>query len=183
MTLPVVATPPSRRPFGRFALSLLLWVALFAGSTILYNRTFHLTSPILVRWVQIAPAAVLLERTLPDVPVTRLTTALRIPGLEVQLLRGCDGMEAWLMLMTALLVFPAPWKRRALGMLWGSLLIFILNQIRIVSLFHVALRRPDWFDIAHGTVWQGLMALAIAVFILAWLRPEPLASRPAEEAP
>ena len=176
-----MTSQPLRRPTARFALSLGLWLVLFAGSTLLYNRIFHLTSPWLLRRLQIAPAARLLEWTLPGVEVTRLPTALRIPRLEVQLLRGCDGMEAWLMLMAALLVFPASARRRALGALWGSLLLFALNQLRIVSLFHVALRRPDWFTFAHGTLWQTAMALAVAAFVLAWLRPAPL--RPPEATP
>jgi exosortase/archaeosortase family protein len=165
-------SPRFGRP-GRMALALVLWLALFAGSTLLYNLTFHRTSPVLVRWLQVAPSAVLLEWTLPGVAVTRLPTALRIPGLEVQLLRGCDGMEAWLMLMSALLVFPFPWRRRLLGALWGSLLVFGLNLLRIVSLFHVALRRPDWFEIAHSVLWQSAMVIAVAAFILAWFRPAP----------
>lgn len=158
---------------GRMTLALALWLALFAGATLLYNLTFHRTSPVLVRWLQIAPAAALLELTLPGVAVTRLPTALRIPGLEVQLLRGCDGMEAWLMLISALLVFPFPWRRRLLGALWGSLLVFGLNLLRIVSLFHVALRRPEWFDTAHSVLWQSAMTIAVAAFILAWFRPAP----------
>ena len=178
-----MTAPAPRRPAARFALALGLWFALFAGSTVLYNRTFHLTSPWLVRGLQIAPAARLLEWTLPGVQVLRLPTALRVPGLEVQLLRGCDGMEAWLLLMAALLVFPASARRRALGALWGSLLLFVLNQLRIVSLFHVALRRPDWFTFAHGTLWQTAMALAVASFILLWLRPPPLQPPPPKESP
>jgi len=154
------------------AVSLALWLALFLGTTLLYNRTFHLTSPILVRWLQIAPAATLLEWTLPGVEITRMVTAIRAPDLEVQLLRGCDGMEAWLMLMAALLVFPASWKRRAWGALWGSLLLSGLNLTRIVSLFHIALRRPEWFDLAHETIWQSVMVIAVALFVLSWLRPE-----------
>jgi exosortase/archaeosortase family protein len=158
---------------GRLALALVLWLALFAGATLLYNLTFHRTSPVLVRWLQIAPAAGLLEWTLPEVAITRLPTALRIPGLEVQLLRGCDGMEAWLMLISALLVFPFSWRRRLLGALWGSLLVFGLNLLRITSLFHVALRRPEWFEVAHGVLWQSAMVIAVALFILSWFRPAP----------
>lgn len=158
---------------GRLALALVLWLALFSGSTLLYNRTFHWTSPVLVRWFQVAPSAVLVEWTLPGTAVTRLPTALRIPGLEVQLLRGCDGMEAWLMLFSALLVFPFSWRRRLLGVLWGTLLVFGLNLLRIVSLFHVALRRPEWFETAHGVLWQSAMVLVVAIFILVWFQPAP----------
>lgn len=178
MKIPRPNLLPARERPGRLAAALALWLLLFAGSILLYNYTFSRTSPVLVHRFQIVPAAVLLEWTLPGVNIVQRPTALALPGLEVHLLRGCDGMEAWLMLMTALLVFPFSWRRRLLGALWGSLLVFGLNLVRIVSLFHVALRRPQWFEIAHDVLWQCSMVIFVALFILAWFRPDaPLLPR------
>jgi exosortase family protein XrtM len=163
---------------GRLVLSLALWLAIYSMLILLYHQAFYYTSPILVRWLQVAPSAFLLETVSPGLEVTRLPTALATASLELQILKGCDGTESWLMLLSALVVFPAPAKRRLLGVLWGTILVFGLNQLRIVSLFLVALHRPDWFDMAHGTIWQTVMVAAGAVFVLVWMRPERLA--PAE---
>jgi len=163
---------------GRLLLSLAFWLVLYSVLILLYHHTFYYTSPILVRWLQVAPSAFLLETVSPGLEVTRLPTALATSRLELQILKGCDGTEAWLMLVTALVVFPASAKRRLLGVLWGTILVLGLNQLRIVSLFLVALHRSDWFGMAHGTIWQTVMVVAVAVFVIVWMRPERLA--PAE---
>jgi exosortase family protein XrtM len=159
---------------GRLLLSLVVWLVLYSVLILIYHHTFDYTSPVLVRWLQVAPAASILEAVSPGLEVTRLPTALATSRLELQILKGCDGTEAWLMLVTALVVFPATVKRRLLAVLWGTILVFGLNQLRIVSLFLVALHRPDWFDLAHGAIWQTVMVMAVAVFVLVRMRPQRL---------
>lgn len=164
----------ARHGRGRLLLSLVLWLVLYSVLILLYHHTFYYTSPVLVRWLQVAPSAFLLETISPGLEVTRLPTALASSRLEMQILKGCDGTEAWLMLVTALVVFPATGTRRLWAVLWGTVLVFGLNQLRIVSLFLVALHRPDWFDLAHGAIWQTVMVVAVAMFVLVWMRPERL---------
>jgi exosortase/archaeosortase family protein len=65
-----------------------------------------------------------------------------------------------------LLVLPDPWRRRMRGLLLGTALIFVLNLMRIVTMFHIVIRRPEWFDLAHGLIWQSIMVLSAAVFVL-----------------
>src|SRR4051812_35298473 len=40
-------------------------------------------------------------------------------GFAVSIEAGCNGIEAAIVLLAAMLAFPAPWKHRALGMLAG----------------------------------------------------------------
>lgn len=171
------------RPPGQLLLrSLFMWLILYALSLSLYNGTYHLTSEVMIKHLQVRPSVWLIELTLPEVPLTYTATTIRSPTLELQILRGCDGIEAWLLLITALLVFPIPWRRRLYGVGYGTVLIFSLNVIRIVSLFHIALVRPDWMNVAHGVIWQGIIVLAAAAFVLGWLSPRPAPVEPAEKA-
>jgi exosortase/archaeosortase family protein len=87
----------------------------------------------------------------------------------MDILRGCDGVEPWLLMITALLAMPASWRRRLGGVAAGTLLIFSLNLLRIVSLFHLTLYEPAWFEVAHGMVWQSVMVLAATIFSLTWM--------------
>ncbi|HMP90235.1 MAG TPA: archaeosortase/exosortase family protein [Kiritimatiellia bacterium] len=160
---------------GPLLRSLLIWVVLFAVTLTAYNASFHITSGIVVKYLQVIPSAWIIEQTLPDTRIRYSATTIHSPGIEVHLLRGCDGMEAWLLLICALLAFPMPWKHRAIGIVYGTALIFISNIIRISSLYHVVLRRPEWFDMAHGIVWQSVMVLLASGFVLFWLEPERMA--------
>jgi len=181
-----IAAPPHREasPGGRgFICSLALWLFLYAASLTLYNAAFHLTSGVLIRYAQTIPAVRLLEITLPNNTFRYTSTSISTPGIDMQILRGCDGMEAWLLLTSALLVFPMPWRHRGIGIILGTVVIFVFNLIRITSLFHVVLRRPAWFDVAHGVIWQTLMVLIAAAFVMFWLDPQRVYRAQSSHAP
>ena len=172
-----VALPPARR----LLCALLGWLVLYSASVTLYNVTYPVTREVMIHRMQVIPAYWILELTLPGVALHHGETTIRSPMLELNILRGCDGVEAWLLLVTALLVFPMPWRRRWSGVALGTLMIWSLNILRIVTLFHIGLKKMSWFDTAHGVVWQSLIVLAAAAFVLLWSDPgrtPPAASEP-----
>jgi len=150
---------------------LVLWLTFYALTLTAYNVYHPFVNEWLVRRLQVEPAAEVLRWTMPGTNIATTTTTIRTPTLELQILRGCDGIEAWLLLVTAILVFPMPWRKRGVGMLLGTVLMIGLNIVRIVTLFHIALRRPEWMDVAHGFIWQSLIVLAAAAFVLIWTDP------------
>ena len=62
-------------------------------------------------------------------------TIIRSDSFAVDIRRGCDGVVATIILISACLAFPLSWSQRASGALLGYLLIQILNLVRIVGLF------------------------------------------------
>lgn len=54
----------------------------------------------------------------------------------------------------------------------GAVMVFALNLVRIVSLFHIALKWPVWMDLAYGMIWQSVLTLVAAMFVLVWLAPQ-----------
>ena len=58
--------------------------------------------------------------------------------LRIPIVRGCNGVEAVIILVSAMLAFPAPWKHRLIGIGLGFLAIQALNLVRIISLFYLA---------------------------------------------
>jgi len=171
-----------RLPPSLLLRSLVIWFVLYAGMLSLYNVSYEITSDVLIRRLQVVPSVWLLEKTLPDVTLYHTATTIRSPTLELQILRGCDGIEAWLMLVTALLVFPVPWRRRWVGVALGTVLIFLLNIMRIVTLFHIALSNPSWMEIAHGFVWQCLIILFAIAFVVIWVDFRLGPPKPAKES-
>ena len=79
---------------------------------------------------------------------------------SISIKRGCDAVEAIALFSMALLAFPAEWKNKIIGLFVGIFLLFILNLVRIVSLFLTGIYYPKAFELMHVEVWQVLFILA-----------------------
>jgi exosortase H (IPTLxxWG-CTERM-specific) len=56
-------------------------------------------------------------------------------GIGVSVEAGCNGVEACLILLAAMLAYPAPWKLKLLGILGGSVVVQAVNVLRVISCF------------------------------------------------
>ncbi len=96
-------------------------------------------------------------------------------GFAVSIEAGCNGVEATIVLLAALMAFPAPWRNRLWGLLIGFLTIQGLNILRIISLFYIGQWDMKVFEWAHLYIWQALIMLDVLIIFLIWLRylPKP----------
>ena len=94
-------------------------------------------------------------------------------GFAVSIEAGCNGVEATLVLLAAMLAFPAPWKHKVVGLLVGILAVQLLNILRVISLFYLGQWNYDVFEWAHLYVWQALIMLDVLVVWLIWVRRVP----------
>jgi exosortase H (IPTLxxWG-CTERM-specific) len=99
-------------------------------------------------------------------------------GFAISIERGCNGIEAVIILVCAMLAFPASWKRKLAGIVIGFFAIQALNLVRIISLFYLGQWNRTWFDWFHLYLWQALIVLDALVVFLVWLRSLP---RPAAD--
>jgi exosortase H (IPTLxxWG-CTERM-specific) len=104
-------------------------------------------------------------------------------GFAISIERGCNGVEAVIILVAAMLAFPAPWKHRLIGIGLGFLAIQALNLVRIISLFYLGQWNRVWFDWFHLYVWQALIVLDALIAFLIWLRYLPRPASPPATAP
>ena len=91
-------------------------------------------------------------------------------GFSVSIQSGCNGVEAILVLVAAMLAFSAPWKLKLYGIIGGFFAVEILNIIRIISLFYLGQWDMDFFEWAHLYIWQALIMLDVLIIFLVWLR-------------
>ena len=94
-------------------------------------------------------------------------------GFAVSIEAGCNGVEAMLVLLAAMLAFPASWKHKAVGLVIGILAVQLLNILRVISLFYLGQWNYDVFEWAHLYVWQALIMLDVLVVWLIWVRRVP----------
>ena len=104
-----------------------------------------------------------------------------LDGGGIQIVAGCNGVEAVLILVSAVLAFPAPWKHKLAGIAIGFGAIQALNLVRIISLYYLQRWNHVWFEWFHLYLWQALIILDALVFWLIWLRwlPPPPSEPPA----
>jgi exosortase H (IPTLxxWG-CTERM-specific) len=100
-------------------------------------------------------------------------TLIQSSVFAVDVKNGCNGLEAALLLVAAMLAFPAPPKHRALGIAAGLAVIQGVNLFRIVSLFWLGAHHRNVFELFHAAVWQTLLILLAVGIFLAWSRRVP----------
>jgi len=97
-------------------------------------------------------------------------------GFAVAIEAGCNGVEASIVLVAAMLAFPAPWKRKLIGLAVGITAVQGLNIVRVISLFYLGQWSLDVFEFAHQYVWQALIMLDVLIVWLLWVRTLPRAA-------
>jgi exosortase H (IPTLxxWG-CTERM-specific) len=100
--------------------------------------------------------------------VHRQGTILRGRRFAVNIRNGCNGVEAMLIFLAAVLAFPAPWRARLLGLAVGVVAIQALNLVRVVALYLTGAYFPSWFDASHTVVWQTVVILFSVLLWILW---------------
>ncbi len=98
-------------------------------------------------------------------------------GFAVSIESGCNGVEASIVLVAAVLAFPAPWRHKLIGLLAGIFAVQGLNIVRVISLFYIGQWNLHAFEWAHLYVWQALIMLDVLIVWLVWIRTLPRESR------
>ena len=116
--------------------------------------------------------------TLADPDVTAVGKVLRSTqnGFAVSIEAGCNGVEATIVLLAAVLAFPAPWKNKLIGLAAGVIAVQGLNIVRVISLFYLGQWDLEVFEWAHLYVWQALIMLDVLIVWLIWVRTLPRAT-------
>lgn len=104
-------------------------------------------------------------------------------GFAVGIAPGCDGIEAVIILVSAVIAFPSPWKHKIVGIVAGFFAIQALNLVRIISLFYLGQWSELLFDWFHLYLWQALIVLDALAVWLVWLRYLPKPQRKSPPAP
>jgi exosortase/archaeosortase family protein len=90
--------------------------------------------------------------------------------------KNCDAMDVNILYVAAVVAFPAPWARRALGLVAGLAALVVVNVLRITTLYFVEVHAPGAFEVVHAEVWPlALVLLAVGAFLAwtRWARAEP----------
>jgi len=90
------------------------------------------------------------------------------PGSKLHVTRGCEGIEMFLLLVAAIAAFPANGKQRALGLLFGSILAYVLSVARLMALHYILRYSPRGWEALHGLVLPLGPIIFMALYFLRW---------------
>ncbi len=91
-------------------------------------------------------------------------------NFAVSIESGCNGIEAAIVLIAAVLAFPAAWRYRITAIVLGFIAIQVLNIGRIISLFYLGQWNLDLFTWTHLYLWPVLIMLDVMIVFLLYLR-------------
>ena len=117
----------------------------------------------------VSTAATVIDAIAPSIGVRASGSRLLAEGGGLNVLAGCEGVDVLLLLAAALAAAPLPLRSRLAGLAIGAVVVFGLNQVRIVALFFANRADRELFALLHGTVTPLLMVAAVALFFTAWM--------------
>ncbi|MCK5828109.1 hypothetical protein KAH43_06235, partial [Candidatus Bipolaricaulota bacterium] len=70
--------------------------------------------------------------------------------------------------LIAVVALPARWTAKLIGVGIGIGGIFLVNIVRLVSLYFIGVHWPTFLDQAHQLIWQSLLIVIAVALWLFW---------------
>jgi exosortase/archaeosortase family protein len=117
----------------------------------------------------VQPAAWLVNLLTPGIQAQAIGFTLSAPGGGLNILNGCEGLEALFLLWAAFVMAPLTWRSRLWGLLLGIAVVFVVNQARILLLFYAYRADRSLFDPLHSTVTPIAVIVLVSFYFYLWL--------------
>jgi exosortase/archaeosortase family protein len=167
----------SRPLLGRALVFIAIFCMLQLGWQALGDTSIH-------RWVvddaTVGVAVAIVNHVTPTVRAQALGTRVHAVGGGLNIVNGCEGTETWFLLCAAFVVAPVPWRARFTGLALGTLVVFGVNQLRVLALFYANRNDAELFNLLHAVIGPIAVLLAVAGFFYGWITQH--AAPPAESA-
>lgn len=91
-------------------------------------------------------------------------------GFAVSIEAGCNGVEATIILVAAVIAFPGSWRLRFAAIGLGFLAVQFMNIARVISLFYLGNWNLAFFSWVHLYLWPTLIMLDVLIVFIVYLR-------------
>ena len=103
--------------------------------------------------------------------------------VSISIKKGCDAIAPTMLFVAAVIAFPAPWRKRLVGMALGAPTLLLVNLVRIITLWYARkYASANTFERLHVDVWQPVFILLALVLWMVWamraLPPRPAVVEP-----
>ncbi|NQT73876.1 MAG: archaeosortase/exosortase family protein [Chloroflexi bacterium] len=104
-------------------------------------------------------------------------TAISSSDFNFEVTAECTSIGPTAIFTSAVIAWPSTIKEKIKGIIVGAAALFIINLIRILTLFYIGSHFPNQLDLFHYYIWQGiivLLALGLWVFWMDKMVQSPL---------
>jgi exosortase family protein XrtM len=123
------------------------------------------------------PTTALIRAIDPTDNVQLTGRTIRSSGSKLNVTRGCEGIEIFLLLAAAILAFPASWVARARGLGLGFVLAYALSVSRLIALHFTLRYQPTAWESLHGFVLPLGPIFLTMIYFMAWSGRQTAARR------
>lgn len=81
------------------------------------------------------------------------------PLLNMRIVAECTAVTPTMVFAAAVIAFPSSISVKLKGLLLGVLALYLINLVRVVSLYYIGTHAPNQAEFAHVVVWQSVMVL------------------------
>ena len=161
-----IVTGYAATPFG-FAVKFILFFALFYGAFEASRGSDF--ERFVVEDMILVPTTALINFVGPS-EHARLVPGRVIssPSSNLHVTRGCEGIEMFLLLVAGIVAFPAGWKRRLQGLLFGSMLAYLLSITRLMALHYILRYSPGAWEALHGLALPLGPIIFMGLYFMRW---------------
>ena len=86
----------------------------------------------------------------------------------VSIAEGCNAVYATIIFLAAIFAFPTSWKKKLIGAGLGSIALFAINLVRIITLLDLSGYNAKLFQEAHLHIWQFAIIIIGGLLWLLW---------------
>lgn len=147
----------------------IFFILLFFALQTLHYVTRPSITPFVVHTLTTSGSSKLINMIAPNENTTPQKEYLTSGHFKLKIARGCEGVEGVIILIAAILAFPAGIKSKLFGITGGIFVLYILNLFRIAGLYYTLKYKPALFDMMHIYVGQTLIILIAFLYFIAWL--------------
>jgi len=146
-----------------------LFLVLFSATYFLLYVAYSIVPETLLRetvyhyaWVE--PSKTMINWISPSEHAVGIGDNLVSATVNLRIVRGCDGSGVLFLLVAAIVAMRLSPKIAALGIGGAVVLVYALNELRIVALYFTISRCPDWFTPMHVYFIPTLMILVSTIY-------------------
>ena len=159
----------SRSPALRFALVAGAAFAVLMGSFEACRGSAF--ERFVVEGLILAPTAHLIDLVWPADHVILVGRTFVSGPARLNVTRGCEGVEMFLMLSAAILAWPGDLRRRLTGLAVGFVLAYCLSVARLMALVYTLRNAPLAWESLHGLILPLTPVLIMAWYFFHWSAP------------
>ncbi len=92
-------------------------------------------------------------------------------GIHMEVIYECTGIYGIIVYLSAVLATPkALWTKKLMGCWIGILVIWLMNIVRLVTIYWVTYEYPPAFDFIHTYFWQLFLVIIVILVYAVWYK-------------